>query len=71
VDGVVSGLLRSKDEGREPRTSQFSNQIDATDFRSHERLTPRALQNTRVAYSAVFMNAPVRVPNTDTLSRWT
>jgi hypothetical protein len=30
VVGVVSGLLRSKREGREPRTPQFSNQIDAT-----------------------------------------
>jgi hypothetical protein len=31
VEGVVSGLLRSKGEGREPRTPpQFSNQIDAT-----------------------------------------
>jgi hypothetical protein len=31
VEGVASGLLRSKGEGREPRTPQFSNQIDATD----------------------------------------
>jgi hypothetical protein len=31
VEGVVSDLLRSKGEGREPRTPQFSNQIDATD----------------------------------------
>jgi hypothetical protein len=30
VEGVVSGLLLSKREGREPRTPQFSNQIDAT-----------------------------------------
>jgi hypothetical protein len=30
VEGVVTGLLRSKGEGREPRTPQFSNQIDAT-----------------------------------------
>jgi hypothetical protein len=30
VEGVVSGLLRIKGEGREPRTPQFSNQIDAT-----------------------------------------
>jgi hypothetical protein len=35
VEGVVSGLLRSKEEGREPRTPQFSNQIDATvDYKS-------------------------------------
>jgi hypothetical protein len=32
VEGVVSGLLRSKREEREPRTPQFSNQIDATDY---------------------------------------
>jgi hypothetical protein len=30
VEGVVSGILYSKGEGREPRTPQFSNQIDAT-----------------------------------------
>jgi hypothetical protein len=30
VEGVVSGLLRGKGEGREPRTRQFSNQIGAT-----------------------------------------
>jgi hypothetical protein len=30
VEGVVSGLSRSKGEGREPRTPQFSNQFDAT-----------------------------------------
>jgi hypothetical protein len=28
VEGVVSGLLRRKGEGREPRTPQFSNQIN-------------------------------------------
>jgi hypothetical protein len=33
VEGVVSGLLRSNGEGREPRTPQFSNQIDATGIR--------------------------------------
>jgi hypothetical protein len=33
VEGVVSGLLRSKGEGRESRTPQFSNQIDATALR--------------------------------------
>jgi hypothetical protein len=32
VEGVVSGLLRSKGEGREPRTPQISNQIDATEL---------------------------------------
>jgi hypothetical protein len=30
VEGVVSGLLCSKGKGQEPRTPQFSNQIDAT-----------------------------------------
>jgi hypothetical protein len=29
VEGVVSGLLRSKGEGLEPKTHQFPNQIDA------------------------------------------
>jgi hypothetical protein len=32
VEGVVSGLLRSKGERREPRTPQISNQIDATEL---------------------------------------
>jgi hypothetical protein len=35
VGGVVSGLLRSKGEGREPRIPQFSNQIDATAISEH------------------------------------
>jgi hypothetical protein len=66
VEGVVSGLLRSKGEGREPRTPQFSNQIDATESRCHGQLY--SVPDPSGRCYEIVSHCPVKMPTKTRIS---
>jgi hypothetical protein len=70
VEGVVSGLLRSEGEGREPRTPQFSNQIDATEWKEgkiegwRQERKVRDGRDGRSPFHKLILDTPLTVQRT-------